>query len=133
MRILTLLLLLAGVSYADSVTLRDGRTVHGSFVGGDARSIRIAVGDRVETYAIGDVANVSFEAPPPPPPPAAALPPEPPPRVFRPEPPRPERRPQGTIPAGTVLTVRMVDSVDSERDRMGATFRASLDEPLSDP
>lgn len=28
------------------------------------------------------------------------------------------------------MTVRMIDSVDSERDKVGQTFRASLDEPL---
>ena len=37
------------------------------------------------------------------------------------------------IPSGTVLTIRMVDSVDSERDRVGQTFNASLDEPVLDP
>src|SRR5258708_31012123 len=37
------------------------------------------------------------------------------------------------IPNGTVLTIRMVDSVDSERDTVGKTFRASLDEPVMDP
>src|SRR5665213_1325037 len=136
MRILTMLLLLgAGLSFADTVTLRDGRSIQGSFLGGDARTVRIAVGDRVETYAIGDVANLSFEAPPPP---VAAQPPEPPPRVFRPESredrreERREARAEQLIPAGTVLTIRMVDSVDSERDRLGQTFRASLDEPVID-
>ena len=34
------------------------------------------------------------------------------------------------IPAGTTLTVRMIDSVDSERDSLGQTFKASLDEPV---
>ena len=37
------------------------------------------------------------------------------------------------IPSGTVLTIRMVDSVDSERDYVGQTFKASLDEPVLDP
>jgi len=127
MRILTMLLVLASLSYADTVTLRDGRTVRGSFVGGDARTIRIAVGDRVETYSIGDVANLNFEGAPAP---VAAQPPDPP-KILRPEP-REERRPEGVIPAGTVLAVRMVDSVDSEHDRLGKTFRASLDEPVTD-
>ena len=47
MRLLSALLLLAGVGLADTVTFRDGHTVNGSFLGGDARSIRVAVGDRV--------------------------------------------------------------------------------------
>jgi hypothetical protein len=36
------------------------------------------------------------------------------------------------IPSGAVLTIRMVDSVDSERDYVGQTFKASLDEPVFD-
>ncbi len=146
-------LLLASFGLADTVTLRDGRTVVGSFLGGDARSIRVAVGDRVDTFSLGDVANINFDgggaasnsAPPPEP------------RVFRPDgerrdeprsdrpelvrrdrdepPPLPAAPPppQQMIASGTVLTVRLVDSVDSERDTTGKTFRASLDEPLMDP
>jgi hypothetical protein len=46
-----------------------------------------------------------------------AAPPEPQPRVV-------------LVPAGTSLIIRMIDSVDSEKDRTGEVFRASLDEPL---
>ncbi|HWP84796.1 MAG TPA: hypothetical protein VNN17_06375, partial [Terriglobia bacterium] len=35
-----------------------------------------------------------------------------------------------TLPAGTVLTVRMIDPVDSSVHQTGETFRASLDEPV---
>lgn len=35
-----------------------------------------------------------------------------------------------TIPSGTALVVQMIDSVDSERDGLGQTFRASLDEAV---
>src|SRR6185369_2367247 len=60
-------------------------------------------------------------------------------RAEAPPPPPPARREdrddrgRDTIPSGTVLTIRMVDSVDSERDRVGQTFNASLDEPVLDP
>jgi hypothetical protein len=144
MQILAIFLLLASFGLADTVTLRDGRTVRGSFLGGDARTIRVAVGDRVETFAVGDVTNISFDTAP------ATAAADPAPRVFRPEPrseqrseqreetprmvrndaPRPAAAP--SLPSGTVLTIRMVDSVDSERDRVGQTFRASLDEPVVD-
>jgi hypothetical protein len=113
------------------VTFRDGHTVTGSFLGGDTRSIRVAVGDRVENYPIGDITDISFGGP------NSAAPArreEPRPEVRREEP-RPERRADSagpTLASGTVLTVRMVDSVDSERDRVGKTFRASLDEPVVD-
>jgi hypothetical protein len=35
-----------------------------------------------------------------------------------------------TIHAGSIMTVRMIDPVDSATDQMGQTYRASLDEPI---
>ena len=142
MRYLSVFLLLANCMMADTVFFRDGHTVSGSFVGGDARTIRVAVGDRVETIRVADVDRIAFGdpeqayAPPvlrtPPPEPAYQAAPAPP----APPPPPPARgddysdRPM--IASGTVLTIRMVDSVDSERDYVGQTFKASLDEPVFD-
>ena len=34
------------------------------------------------------------------------------------------------IPAGTPITVRMIDAVDSKVAHLGQTFRASMDEPV---
>ncbi len=34
------------------------------------------------------------------------------------------------VPAGTLVTIRMIDSVDSEKHRAGQVFNASLEEPL---
>jgi hypothetical protein len=34
------------------------------------------------------------------------------------------------IPADTSVSIRMIDAVDSEKARVGQTFRASLDEPI---
>jgi hypothetical protein len=68
------------------------------------------------------------EAPSTPAPSAPARPPEaataPPPQ---PAPPQPE---QVTIPAGTVITVRMIDSIDSSRNRPGEEFSATVDAPV---
>ena len=40
--------------------------------------------------------------------------------------------PQGNfmLPSGTNFVIRMIDSVDSERDRLGQSFRAALDQPV---
>ena len=35
------------------------------------------------------------------------------------------------IPAGTTITVRMIDAVDSDKAHLGQTFRASVDESVS--
>jgi len=136
-RYLSVFLLLANTIMADTVFFRDGHTVNGSFVGGDARTIRVAVGDRVETIRVADVDRISFGEPERAyAPPVLRTPPEEP--AYRPEPaPPPARRDdfndRAMIPSGTVLSIRMVDSVDSERDYVGQTFKASLDEPVVDP
>jgi hypothetical protein len=36
-----------------------------------------------------------------------------------------------TIPSGTTLAVRLVDTIDSERSQQGQTFHATLDSPLA--
>jgi hypothetical protein len=125
---------------ADTLTLRDGRTIDGTYLGGDSREVRMAVGDRVQTYDIGAVRRVEFgptmgaAAPAPtssspmPVTPAAPQPVDPP--LLR----RPEAAPAaaGTavIPGGTNFVVRLIDSVDSDRDSVGQSYRATVDEPI---
>ncbi len=46
-------------------------------------------------------------------------------------PPRRSSPPPVELPAGTRITVRMIDSVDSQVARVGDTFRAAVDEPVS--
>ena len=142
MRYLSVFLLLANCVMADTVFFRDGHTVNGSFVGGDARTIRVAVGDRVETIRVADVDRISFGEPEQAyAPPVLRTPPEEPSyhaaALRLPPPPPPARRDdfgdRAMIPSGTVLTIRMVDSVDSQRDYVGQTYKASLDEPVFDP
>jgi outer membrane biosynthesis protein TonB len=45
-----------------------------------------------------------------------------------PPPPPPQKV---TIPAGTTLAIRLVDTIDSEKNQPGETFRATLNSPLS--
>lgn len=45
-----------------------------------------------------------------------------------PPPPPPQKV---TVPAGTTLAVRLVDTIDSEKNQPGETFRATLNSPLS--
>jgi hypothetical protein len=63
---------------------------------------------------------------------AVAAPPPPPPAAVVPPPPPPEPKPvKVEIPVGSTLAVRMIDSIDSEVNRAGETFRATLDAPIS--
>jgi len=129
--ILTAFLVIAGLGMADTIALRDGRTVNGSYLGGDTRTVRVAVGDRIETYRVEEISTISFTAPAPAPPVAAEQSDDRRLREAREER-REERRVAQELAAGTNLTIRMIDSIDSERDKMGQSFRASLDEPVMD-
>ena len=136
MRTLTIALALAicGAGFADTLTLRNGRMVNGNYLGGTPRQVKMEVGDRIENYDVADVVRIEFGAP------AAAQSPAPPPEpprrapILRPDPvtvaeAAPARIPV-ELPAGTDVVIRMIDSVDSEVNRMGQTFQASLDEPI---
>jgi outer membrane biosynthesis protein TonB len=55
-----------------------------------------------------------------------------PPPAAAPAPPPPPPPPQKvTIPSGTTLAVRLVDTIDSEKSQQGQTFHATLDSPLA--
>ena len=60
LRVSTILIAIAALGAADTLTLRSGEVVRGQYLGGDARHVKMAVGDRVETYSIEDVADLSF-------------------------------------------------------------------------
>ncbi len=131
-RCFSTLLLLSGLASADTLIMRDGRTIVGSFVSGDARNVRIAIGDRVEGFRIEDISSITFGDPAPP---AQVPPPAPPEQVITGPPPQDAAPPPAAGPVlatGTVLTVRMIDSIDSTRDYVGKTYHASLDEPVND-
>jgi len=67
-------------------------------------------------------ANPVAEAPPPQSTPAEAPVPAP-----LPPPPAPVKH---TIPAGTVISVRLIDALDSSKNTVGDTFRATLKSPI---
>jgi len=137
LRLMTALFVLVALCIADTITLKNGGVIQGTYLGGDARHVKIAVGDRIDTYSVDELASIQFggNAPPPaestdnrgpeglerrseaaqqrgrydnPPPSSAGI----------------------LVPAGTALVIRMIDPVDSENDRVGQTYRASIDEPV---
>ncbi len=71
---------------------------------------------------------VAAQAPPPPAPPSPPAQPEP---AVVAEPPAPPRKPRTvTIPAGTLVSVRLVETLNSEVNVAGDNFTATLDRPL---
>ena len=48
---------------ADTLTLRNGQVVEGTYMGGTARTIKMQVQDEVKTFDVVDVASLRFTAP----------------------------------------------------------------------
>lgn len=148
---------------ADTLTLRNGQVIQGTFIGGTARQIRMDLNGETRSYDVTDIVSLSFNdqsgaaavAPPPyyPPPSSSSASANGAPRLRRApgsestapvaasnsSAPYPSSYPSSTaaaapmgitIPVDTTIAIRMIDTVDSERARLGQTFRASLDEPI---
>ena len=118
----------ASLVFADTVTLKSGRVIQGTYLGGTARQIRVDLGDQIQNLDVSDVSRIEFNG--------SAPVSEPAPRrseIFRPAPAEtlpPPRNAGVELPAGTNLVVRMIEGVDSQVNRVGQTFAASLDEPV---
>jgi hypothetical protein len=111
-------------------------------LGGTEESVNFQVDGQVERYAVTDILVLEFGNRGPAAPPAAPVTPSP---QAKPAvaaasseeslgtsgaPKAAARSETITVPEGTRLTVRMIDSVNSDTNRVGDRFMASLDEDL---
>jgi len=103
------MVLLAGLGRADVLKLKQGGGVQGLLISANSSEIVfMSVDSKEKNYPVGMVASIDF----------APLPaPKPTPFAF-------------TIPVGTQITVRMIDAVDGKTAKAGATYRASIDDPV---
>jgi hypothetical protein len=127
------LLVFAGVAAADTLEFKDGRVVQGRFLGGTQALVRFSVNGEVQTFNVTEVVALTFtnnygNAAPPPQPQAPA----PQPQAYAPsQDPAPVAAGGAiTIPAGQPMLVRMIDGVDSSKNRVGDIFHASLETDL---
>jgi hypothetical protein len=67
MRLRTAILALAcaAACRADTLTLRNGQVVQGTYMGGTARTVKMQVDDTVKTYDVTDIATLQFTPPAP--------------------------------------------------------------------
>jgi len=145
------LLWACGAAFADQITLKNGHEYSGKFVRGDANIVEFRVLGRVETFKTSEVAQITFKEPEIVSPPSgrvsSAIPDSPSAPLTPAGNPPAEREvhpgasaapaPKGgqsatvTLPAGTDITIRMVDTVDTDRNQVGDAFQATLQESLS--
>ena len=136
-----LLCCVSWIASADVLILKDGRVITGTFQGADQSSVSFAVNRQTRKYQLSDVNSITFTSTDQgltsstsPAAPSASS------GRSTYSTPAPTRtysstasttsRTSITVPAGTEITVRMIDLVDSSVHETGQTFRASLDEPL---
>jgi hypothetical protein len=128
--LLTMLCLAAAVAWADTLELKNGSLIKGKFLGGTETEISFQVGSTVQKYNLADVVSLKFESETS----ASALAPQP--QSSLPDAPQAEAHVEMkpayiTIPAGTRISVRTIDAIDSTRSLVGDRFQASLAEQLT--
>ena len=116
-RVLIMTLALALPVAADTLELKGGRVVNGRYMGGTQAQVRFQVGGKIELYPVEDIVAITFTG------------------DTRAATAEPAAEPSGsaervTVPAGTRILVRMIDSVDSSKNKVGDRFRASLEQDL---
>lgn len=121
--LLTTILIVALGAAADTLRLKSGQTIPGTYMGGDTRLIRFMGPDgQPRTYPLTDVESISF-AP-------TSLPSKPAPQRNAPPPPAAAPS-QVVVPAGTPILIRMIDSLDTSKTKTGQLFSATLETNLA--
>jgi hypothetical protein len=110
--------------------LKNGSLIKGKFIGGTESEISFQVGSSVQKYNLADIASLKFDsesaASDQPKPSASSLPDEPKPAEHA----GIKTPAYVTIPAGTRISVRTINTIDSTQNSVGDRFEASLEEPL---
>jgi hypothetical protein len=127
--LLTALIFAASMAWADTLELKNGSLIKGKFLSGTETEISFQVGSTVQKYNVADIVSLKFNseggASAPAPQPQSSLPDDPGTTAHV------ETKPAYvTIPAGTLISVRTVDAIDSTSSLVGDRFLASLEEPL---
>lgn len=119
----------AVAALADSLELKNGSLINGKFMGGTQSSVNFQVGSSLQSYDVADVRSLQFGNK------AQGSSPSAP--SYRPIAPSAieeddvaKTSPSLTIPAGTRITVRTIDPIDSTQNRVGYRFQASLEQAL---
>jgi hypothetical protein len=117
---LLVLLITVAAAHADTLKLRSGRIVHGTFLGGDSRQVSfLEENGQTKTFALTDVLSISFAAIPASPPPAPVL-----------APPGAPRPANATLLAGALIPVRLMNGLNTSSTMTGDRFTATLDSNL---
>jgi hypothetical protein len=124
--IVALCVAVVAAARADSLELKNGSMIKGKFMGGTETSITFQVGSSAQGYDVSDIRSLRFDSEA---------------QDASPSVPSKQRSapsatgqdevaksvPSVTIPAGTRISVRTIDAIDSTKNRVGYRFQASLE------
>ena len=124
--LLIALCLAASSGWSDTLELRNGSVIKGRFVGRTETEITFQVGSSVQKYSVADVLSLKFDNDG-----AAGQAPTSTNESTAAKQNSAKTPGMITIPAGTRISVRTIDSIDSTKNHVGDRFQASLEEPLT--
>lgn len=116
-----LALLLTAAAWADTLVLKNGQVLQGTYKGGTETVMQFEAGGKIHQVAVADITSLTVSPrptpPPPPPPPPAA----------------PAAAATGpvTVPAGTKLMVKLEKSVNTQANPKGSAITGLLDLDLT--
>lgn len=114
---LPLVLLFAGRTSADVITLKSGRQITGIIESGNAREIGVRAAGQMETIAIDEVQSIAFSG-------ASAAGNSSPAAAAAPS------AASIVIPAGSSISVQTIDVIDSRNADLSREYMASLADPI---
>jgi hypothetical protein len=117
----------ASPALADTLELKSGSLLRGTYLGGTQATVRFQVGETAQTLAVTDIVALTFEGRPAAQPVQGQATP-----AVAPATTQPAGQAQPiVVPAGTNLLVRMSEGIDSKKHKDGHRFTAVLEAPLA--
>jgi hypothetical protein len=143
-----LFLLASSLAWGDEIILKGGSRYSGKFVRGDTNSVEFRILDRIQTFNTSEVAQIIFKEPelenasanrrlsstPAADTGAATQSQSMPPAGRQMSTPPVRQAPsvsQTTLPEGTPITIRTTTVIDTDRNRVGDSFDATLEDPVT--
>ena len=125
-RFLLVLCALSSSAWSDTLELKNGSVIKGKFVDRTETEISFQVGSSVQKYSVADVVSLKFDND------GAAGPAPMSTNESKPADQNATKTPgMIAIPAGTRISVRTIDGIDSTKNHVGDRFQASLEQPLT--
>src|SRR5215471_11028533 len=123
---LLVLFLVSSSAWSDTLELRNGSVIKGKFISRTDTDISFQVGSSVQKYSVADVVSLKFDNDG-----AAGQAPVNTNESKQAQQNGPKTSGMITIPAGTRISVRTIDAIDSTKNHVGDRFQASLEQPLT--